>query len=441
MERTTLKQPARDGKIKIMHIWTEENVVWREWGYEGMKMQKSPAVTKGRNIGRSNETTPVEQAELEAARIVANELTRGYSHEGTDREDTEDASNAKPEDMIFSLDSLPRSLAPSKPINKPPKDWEAGNEIFCAERKNNGVNLLCLTTPDGVVKTYSRGMKELTNIVVNITPIQDFNAIEFPHGSLSSYEFIYYNADGKEMPKDLRGILNEKTTPEKATARYNKLIEAGGSFAIKVFDILILNGDRTIAGREYNDRRPLLQEYIFDAHPEYASDYYDVLTEEIIAEAKAAGWEGFVLRYKTGDLSKVEYTLNGKPRRCGAYKYVFTFLDDFIIDKTTVGEKGRLLGLPSKFHLSQYDQNEDLVDCGWCGPGKLTTNDLKELVETLELEDLNDKIGDTIDITQMSVAIEHRGRQEDTNSLQFPVLTELRPDKPTEECILENDTN
>lgn len=55
-----------DGKTRQWSVWTEDNVVVSEYGMLGGKLQQQRVVAKAKNVGRANETTPMQQAELEA---------------------------------------------------------------------------------------------------------------------------------------------------------------------------------------------------------------------------------------------------------------------------------------------------------------------------------------------------------------------------------------
>jgi len=64
---------ASTGKIKTWKIWVEKNsdgtaTIHTDHGYEDGEIQRAMVkVATGKNIGRSNETTPYEQAVSEAA--------------------------------------------------------------------------------------------------------------------------------------------------------------------------------------------------------------------------------------------------------------------------------------------------------------------------------------------------------------------------------------
>ena len=63
----TLYKLDSKGKTREWTIRFDANEFWSAQGIVGMKIrQNNPTTCEGKNIGRSNETTPEEQAELEA---------------------------------------------------------------------------------------------------------------------------------------------------------------------------------------------------------------------------------------------------------------------------------------------------------------------------------------------------------------------------------------
>ena len=63
----------------IWRVWVEGAVVIQEFGQMGGKQQQSRREARGKNIGRSNETTPEMQAELEAKAVWTKKSTRKYA--------------------------------------------------------------------------------------------------------------------------------------------------------------------------------------------------------------------------------------------------------------------------------------------------------------------------------------------------------------------------
>ncbi|KKL16297.1 hypothetical protein LCGC14_2497020, partial [marine sediment metagenome] len=79
MKLTTLYQKASTGTLQEWTISTTKNIILTEWGQVGGAIQKTHDVIKtGKSIGRSNETTPDQQAQLEAQSRWEKKKKKGY---------------------------------------------------------------------------------------------------------------------------------------------------------------------------------------------------------------------------------------------------------------------------------------------------------------------------------------------------------------------------
>ena len=74
----TLYGLDKKGGYKVWRIWTDGDQLLIEHGKEHGKQQLKIETVKGKNIGRSNETTAEEQAVLEAQSRVNRQLDKGY---------------------------------------------------------------------------------------------------------------------------------------------------------------------------------------------------------------------------------------------------------------------------------------------------------------------------------------------------------------------------
>lgn len=68
----------KGGSYKVWKIWTVGEELFIEHGKEGGKQQLKRELVKGKNIGRANETTPAEQAALEAESRYKKQIDKGY---------------------------------------------------------------------------------------------------------------------------------------------------------------------------------------------------------------------------------------------------------------------------------------------------------------------------------------------------------------------------
>lgn len=94
MNKVTLYSKAKTGKMKVWSIWTEGNIYYVEHGQLGSdKLQVKATVCTAKNVNRANETTPEEQAELEAFSKISKQQDKGYFYL---LEDAESAVNNLP---------------------------------------------------------------------------------------------------------------------------------------------------------------------------------------------------------------------------------------------------------------------------------------------------------------------------------------------------------
>ncbi len=79
MKLQKLFKESSTGAIQEWEIATEDNVIVTRWGKAGGKIQETRDVIKeGKNAGRSNATTPTQQAEAEATSTWEKKLKSGY---------------------------------------------------------------------------------------------------------------------------------------------------------------------------------------------------------------------------------------------------------------------------------------------------------------------------------------------------------------------------
>lgn len=77
MEKTLYKLDSKS-KIRVWNIWTEDGMLIQEAGILGGKLVQHSKQCKSKNIGKSNETSPEDQALLELESEYKGKLTEGY---------------------------------------------------------------------------------------------------------------------------------------------------------------------------------------------------------------------------------------------------------------------------------------------------------------------------------------------------------------------------
>jgi|TARA_Y100000310_G_scaffold338709_1_gene429187 ATP-dependent DNA ligase len=434
LTRTELFQLHSTGRLKHLTIEVQDDVIVREWwtskdGTDGKK-QVTREKIHGKNPGRSNETTGAEQALLKCERKIRKKMEEGYVKS---REEALVGARLDIEQM------LSQSFAPCKPINKLPDSADPYDGTWLAERKMNGVCILLHNTGSELI-AYSRRMKPITDIV-SVVPDIVFCLERVPSRSLIIGELVTLRSDGIEDAKSLKGVTTATTTVEKAQGKYDALNAEGYVFDYYVFDVIFWKGE-DLTSRPFTERLAVTNEFVGTGGVGDARKV-ETLTRKMYDEAREKGWEGYILR--RGD-DTITYTMNGKPKRKGAYKFKFIWTADCIVTEVCPGS-GKHNQWFARFRLAQYE-NGTMVDCGWAGPGRLGEKGLGEITDELlgsgysrwEAGSRDPIILDEKDWFAVELEYQSRQARNDKGQLcfEFPVITRTREDKPLGECEVDD---
>ena len=421
--KTTLYQLHLTGRLKHMVIEVNGNQIITEWWTskddEDGKRQITKETVYGKNQGRSNETSDEEQAILEFERKVKKKKEEGYV------ENKEDAIIG--EEIVVSS-TLTQSFAPCKPISKIKEKDDPFDGTWLSERKYNGSCILLHNTGEKRIG-YTRRIKPITEILSVVNEIK--NALDkVPDESLVIGELVAFDENGLEDPKVLKAVTTETTTETKAKSKYDSLVSDGYVFKYNVFDVIFWYGE-DVTDRTFLERLEITK---FFGEREIST-----FSEEIESKAKQDSWEGFILR-KAED--SITYTMNGKPKRKGSYKFKFIETTDCIVTRVCPGS-GKHEVRFARFRLHQYENSPFfdepvLVDCGWAGGGRLGEENMDHL--TSELIQKGYKLEDT-ELNEndwFAVELEYQSRQERNDKgqlcFEFPIIIRTREDKALNEC-------
>ena len=406
-----------------MIIEVKDNVIITEWwtskDEEDGKKQSTEETVYGKNKGRSNETTDNEQAILEFERKVKKKKEEGYVE---NREDAVIGETA----VVSSI--LTQAFAPSKPISKLKEKDDPYDGNWLAERKHNGSCILLHNTGNEQIG-YTRRIKPITGILSVVPQIKD-NLKLLPDESLVIGELVAIDGKGIEDPKVLKAVTTETTTEEKALLKYNSLIDEGYQFDYKVFDVIFWNGE-DVTELPFTERLELTS--IFGKRE------VSIFNEKMANEATKKDWEGFILR-RPEDI--ITFTMNGKPKRKGSYKFKFIETTDCIVTKVCPGS-GKHEVRFARFRLAQYEKSPFfdepvIVDCGWAGGGRLGEENMDLITADLLKKGYELKKSNLQEKDWFAVELEYQSRQSRNDKgqlcFEFPIIIRTREDKPLNEC-------
>jgi DNA ligase-1 len=202
----TLYKSTKSGATQQWSISTEGATFTCTFGQVDGKLQSQTTACEGRNIGRANETTPEQQAVLEAQALVTKKLKSGYS----------------------------TSIACDSEVQLPMKVKSYQDQIknitfpCYSEFKYNGINGLYRLDDDGKLTLYSRGgevypplphleptihaiLNELNRteligeLYIHNTPLQDIQAaVTKPNDLSAKLSFIVFDIPGSPSMYRLR---------------------------------------------------------------------------------------------------------------------------------------------------------------------------------------------------------------------------------------------
>lgn len=176
MKLPKLYRQSKSGKIRQWQVWTEGNKIWTEYGQVGGKLHKDYKEAEAKNVGRSNETTPQEQAEKEAQALWTKKLDRKYS---------ETIEEAKQPDYFPML---------AKPFDQDKIVYPCD-----VQRKLDGVRCLAYWE-EGEIKLMSRGGKfydACSHIAEEIAGIMPENTDYVLDGEIYNHELGFQHISSR----------------------------------------------------------------------------------------------------------------------------------------------------------------------------------------------------------------------------------------------------
>jgi len=443
----SFRKKARTGKIRVWEIEVDGRFIHTRFGDEGGKMQEVTDEGESKNVGRSNEISPEEDARNKADKMILAKTRGGYREAGEEEEaDT---------DIDFS--SLPQNLCFYKPTNTMSKALEKKLEDGKAwlSRKRDG-EMMVIVIDHGRADIYSRKMLYAHHLEED-TPWW----WRFPH--------ICVEIEGLDIP-DKTILLGEMVAGPSTDDRWHvasclktktreslERQDEKGRLYYYCWDVAFFGGEDWVSKRPLTERYALISNlfdstrYLLPVEWYSTNDVLDILDaydsahevevsrdgtakSDAMVLAAASGWEGFVVVDPDGVYGDKAYNFRGKPDRpgkvCGKLKPVYE--DDFVAmwdPDEGVGAygSGKYRGLLGSVELCQYNSAGELRKISDMGNGWT-----KKFIED------NSSTDDWPKVLQVKYdSRTYTAAGDKTNALQFPRFMSERVDKAFEECINE----
>lgn len=256
--KRTLYGLDKGGSFKQWSIWTKGDKLFIEHGKENGKLQIKEETIVGKNIGRSNETTPADQAISEAVSRVQKQLDKGYRFDKKD------------------LEVLPLLPMLAQPYDK------KGHVIkwpCIGSPKMDGVRCLAICEKNGV-KLISRGGKEY-----NLKYIQEFLYTLMEEGEIFDGELYIHGMALEEIVSAVK--KPNENTPKLSFIAFDYVSE-NWDYATRLADL-----ELTFKNFVLNEFQPfkIVESVILHNEAQMKSYHKDQV---------AKGYEGVMLRNKSG---------------------------------------------------------------------------------------------------------------------------------------------
>lgn len=273
MDKKTLYKKDSKGKIRIWSIWTEGADIVQLSGLLGSdKLVEHRKTAKAKNVGKSNETTPEEQALSEAQSKITKKLDKAYFE--TEKE-------AREEEVILPM------LAKSYKDHSKKVEWDSNT---FSQPKLDGQRCLAIVKVDGV-KLISRDNIEIKTMD-HIKP-----ALAHLVGHVIDGELYAHGLSFQENMK----LIKKYRKGESEKVRFH------------VYDY--------ISDKPFKERWDALNKALFSNTPAFIEKVLTVpvKSEENLkalhAQFLGEGYEGTILRH-----GEAPYKLNGRSPNLLKYK-------------------------------------------------------------------------------------------------------------------------
>ena len=291
--KSTLYKKSKTGSVQQWSVFVDADEVVVEWGKLDGKLQTETYQAFPKNVGRSNETSAEEQAELEAIAKWEKQTKRGYVediNENTSR-------------------LLPAKIQDWKKLKRPPQF------PLYVSVKYNGVNCLIVRDPTThTLQFISRGGEQYPVI---------FHMVKGIHDYMDSIDVNVLNVELYKHGEHLQDI-------QSAVKKHNELTP---KLVAMVFELPDL-GDRHYSERVEWMSQAIESDFVRNTFVDLVID--DQQLESFFDNIINKGYEGIVIKTPT---NKYEYGV----RASDAWKLKPVEDDEFLINRYKVDKKGHVV--------------------------------------------------------------------------------------------------
>lgn len=285
---TKLYKVDSTGELRTWEVSVIGSTVVIEHGrHDGVKVYDSYTATP-KNIGRTNETSAHEQANMECDARIAKQYDKGY-HD-TVKLAQDNAKQFKASKIHKALDDVTLEYT---------RHWEALPDDVLVQRKYDGIWTGVYRDSGGNIVYLSRGNK--THDIMKYSNVQRFLEANLPDDVIWIGELFCDGTNGwpELRETDVGGVLRAKTLTDE---RMDKL----DSLQFAVFDVYDMNHVSYIERLEEVNEVVGCNPWVFTVDSELINKE-DTL--KYMTAARKLGWEGVVLRspefvYEPGKRSK-----------------------------------------------------------------------------------------------------------------------------------------
>jgi DNA ligase-1 len=279
MDFPVLYKKTATGAEQFWHIATQDNSIITAWGQtDGAIQTTTDVISQGKNQGRANETTPIQQAELEAQALWTKKLKKGYCK--TREEAATGAVDACIEGGVFPM------LAHKYAEKGDKVKWPA-----YVQPKFDGHRCIGVVK-DGKAGLWSRTRKPITGLPHLIAALELLGRDLILDGELYNHD---YHARFEELSSFIR---NSNPKPGHEVVQYH------------VYDLVDLDrpfSDRTVELEGLHMQAPLIGvQTLLAADEDEAMLHFDRFLEQGYEGCMVRNGGGKYVNKRSADLLKIK---------------------------------------------------------------------------------------------------------------------------------------